>query len=201
MCHANSFTVPSWPDLPGSVDRGVLAPAAKGLRARVGDDAASAHSGRCRRQGIDASHGSLEPGHRPSAAPPPHPALREPKMIGVRCPPSHKDQTLMCPDVPFYRPRHRHRQDLVPPSAPRTPKERQIGIVPDELIKFSSELADEPLAYDTTVAHPARVYNYWLGGKDNFEADREVGEQTKAAYPISSAACRPSALSSTGAIW
>ena len=31
--------------------------------------------------------------------------------------------------------------------------------------------------------HPARVYNYWLGGKDNFEADREVGEQTKAAYP------------------
>jgi hypothetical protein len=24
---------------------------------------------------------------------------------------------------------------------------------------------------DTSVAHPARVYDYWLGGKDNFAAD------------------------------
>ena len=44
-------------------------------------------------------------------------------------------------------------------------------------------MSEEPPDYDTTVAHPARVYNYWLGGKDNFEVDREVGEQTKAAYP------------------
>jgi hypothetical protein len=36
---------------------------------------------------------------------------------------------------------------------------------------------------DTSVAHPARVYDYWLGGKDNFAADREVGEQTLRAYP------------------
>jgi hypothetical protein len=36
---------------------------------------------------------------------------------------------------------------------------------------------------DTTVPHPARVYDYWLGGKDNFAADREVGEQTLQAYP------------------
>ena len=36
---------------------------------------------------------------------------------------------------------------------------------------------------DTSVAHPARVYDYWLGGKDNFAADREVGEQTMRAYP------------------
>jgi hypothetical protein len=36
---------------------------------------------------------------------------------------------------------------------------------------------------DTSVAHPARVYDYWLGGKDNFAADREVGEQTLQAYP------------------
>ncbi len=25
---------------------------------------------------------------------------------------------------------------------------------------------------DISVPHPARVYDYWLGGKDNFEADR-----------------------------
>lgn len=37
--------------------------------------------------------------------------------------------------------------------------------------------------FNTTVAHPARVYDYWLGGKDNFAADREVGEQTLLAYP------------------
>ncbi|TDB94874.1 SAM-dependent methyltransferase [Micromonospora fluostatini] len=36
---------------------------------------------------------------------------------------------------------------------------------------------------DTTVAHPARRYNYWLGGKDNFAADRESGEQIAALYP------------------
>lgn len=29
---------------------------------------------------------------------------------------------------------------------------------------------------DIGVAHTARVWNYWLGGKDNFAADREVGD-------------------------
>jgi hypothetical protein len=37
--------------------------------------------------------------------------------------------------------------------------------------------------FDARVAHPARVYDYWLGGKDNFEADRIAGEETIAAYP------------------
>ncbi|WP_285702755.1 SAM-dependent methyltransferase [Microtetraspora sp. NBRC 16547] len=36
---------------------------------------------------------------------------------------------------------------------------------------------------DTSVPHPARVYDYWLGGKDNFEADRKVAEATRAASP------------------
>src|SRR5579875_447179 len=36
---------------------------------------------------------------------------------------------------------------------------------------------------DTSHAHPARVYNYWLGGKDNFAADREAAEQAIAANP------------------
>jgi hypothetical protein len=26
----------------------------------------------------------------------------------------------------------------------------------------------EPVPFDTSVAHSARVYDYWLGGKDNF---------------------------------
>jgi hypothetical protein len=36
---------------------------------------------------------------------------------------------------------------------------------------------------DTSVPHPARVYDYWLGGKDNFEVDRQVANATTAASP------------------
>jgi S-adenosyl methyltransferase len=39
------------------------------------------------------------------------------------------------------------------------------------------------LDIDTSVAHVARVYDYWLGGKDNFAADRAAGEQAIQAYP------------------
>ena len=42
---------------------------------------------------------------------------------------------------------------------------------------------DAVLSIDTTVAHVARVYDYWLGGKDNFAADRLAGEQAIQAYP------------------
>jgi hypothetical protein len=37
--------------------------------------------------------------------------------------------------------------------------------------------------FDLGVAHVARVYDYWLGGKDNFAADRVAGEKTVAIYP------------------
>jgi hypothetical protein len=30
----------------------------------------------------------------------------------------------------------------------------------------------EPAGLDTSVAHIARMQNYWRGGKDNFAADR-----------------------------
>jgi hypothetical protein len=38
-------------------------------------------------------------------------------------------------------------------------------------------------AFDARVAAPARVYDYWLGGKDNFAADRIAGEAAIDAYP------------------
>ena len=41
----------------------------------------------------------------------------------------------------------------------------------------------EPPTFDTSVAHVARVYNYWLGGSANYPADREAAEQAIAAYP------------------
>ena len=42
---------------------------------------------------------------------------------------------------------------------------------------------DAAMSIDTSVAHVARVYDYWLGGKDNFAADRRAGEQAIQAYP------------------
>ncbi|GLY06244.1 MULTISPECIES: SAM-dependent methyltransferase [Actinoplanes] len=36
---------------------------------------------------------------------------------------------------------------------------------------------------DTTVPHPARRYNYWLGGKDNFAVDRESGAEFEKLLP------------------
>jgi S-adenosyl methyltransferase len=40
-----------------------------------------------------------------------------------------------------------------------------------------------PSGLDVSVPHIARVYDYWLGGKDNFAVDREAAEQVVAAYP------------------
>ena len=37
--------------------------------------------------------------------------------------------------------------------------------------------------FDPSVAHPARVYNYWLGGKDNNAADRQAGEEVMRLRP------------------
>jgi hypothetical protein len=42
---------------------------------------------------------------------------------------------------------------------------------------------EQPPGPDTAHAHSARVYNYWLGGKDNYAADREAAEQAIAANP------------------
>ncbi len=36
---------------------------------------------------------------------------------------------------------------------------------------------------DATVAHNARVWNYWLGGKDHFAVDREAGDRVRAMHP------------------
>ena len=36
---------------------------------------------------------------------------------------------------------------------------------------------------DTTVPHSARIWNYWLGGKDNFAVDRAAGDAWTATFP------------------
>lgn len=47
-----------------------------------------------------------------------------------------------------------------------------------------SPTSDGPTAgIDSRVPHNARIWNYWLGGKDNFAADRQIGDQVLAVYP------------------
>jgi len=53
----------------------------------------------------------------------------------------------------------------------------------DRQEELASDGAEESDVIDTTVAHQARIYDYWLGGKDNFAADRQAAEQAIAAYP------------------
>ena len=53
-----------------------------------------------------------------------------------------------------------------------------MGISPSE-----SGGASLPPRLDTSSAHSARVWNYLLGGKDNFAADREVGDMILQMFP------------------
>ena len=46
---------------------------------------------------------------------------------------------------------------------------------------------------DRTVAHSARMWNYYLGGKDNYQVDRDIAEEMLAIYPgygIKARTCR-----------
>jgi S-adenosyl methyltransferase len=36
---------------------------------------------------------------------------------------------------------------------------------------------------DTTVSHSARIWDYWLKGKDNYAVDREVGDRIEEMLP------------------
>ena len=47
----------------------------------------------------------------------------------------------------------------------------------------SSSAADQKPKIDTSVPHSARVWNYWLGGKDNYPVDRMVGDQVMEMFP------------------
>ncbi len=42
---------------------------------------------------------------------------------------------------------------------------------------------ETPPTIETTVPHSARVWNYWLGGKDYFPADREAGDRFRETFP------------------
>ncbi|MGH3928573.1 MAG: SAM-dependent methyltransferase, partial [Pseudonocardiaceae bacterium] len=41
----------------------------------------------------------------------------------------------------------------------------------------------QSIEIDTNAPHSARIWNYWLGGKDNYPIDREVGDQILEILP------------------
>jgi len=55
--------------------------------------------------------------------------------------------------------------------------------LPDKWLRGACGPAHESPAIDASVAHSARVYDYLLGGKDHFAADRTAGDQMIAALP------------------
>ncbi len=48
---------------------------------------------------------------------------------------------------------------------------------------MNESAADVPAEIDTNKPHPARMYDYFLGGKNHFAADREVAQKTLASMP------------------
>ena len=56
----------------------------------------------------------------------------------------------------------------------------------------SGELKLPP--FDPSVPNPARMWNYWLGGKDNFAADRELADRVLEAMPSMPAIARAARL-------
>ncbi len=46
-----------------------------------------------------------------------------------------------------------------------------------------TEVEQAPPGVDATTPTPARLYDYYLGGTNNFAIDREVAEQLRASLP------------------
>lgn len=49
--------------------------------------------------------------------------------------------------------------------------------------RIDDESEQAPAGLDISVPHSARMYDWWIGGKDNFAADRELGARFAQAIP------------------
>jgi hypothetical protein len=58
------------------------------------------------------------------------------------------------------------------------PNHRNLGLAAEP----DADPAAQP-GFDVSRAHPARIYDCWLGGKDHFPADREAAEQAIKDFP------------------
>lgn len=62
-------------------------------------------------------------------------------------------------------------------------------------------MSGEGAVPDFSVPNPSRMYDYLLGGKDNFRADREAANRIIAAYPEARALARANRRFLTRAVW
>lgn len=62
-------------------------------------------------------------------------------------------------------------------------------------------MSGEGAVPDFSVPNPSRMYDYLLGGKDNFPADREAANRIIAAYPEARALARANRRFLTRAVW
>src|SRR5881396_2845213 len=62
----------------------------------------------------------------------------------------------------------------------RTALSREGGAVTDDAALPGLQSSPE---IDTTVSHSARIWDYWLGGRENYPVDREVGDRIEQMLP------------------
>jgi hypothetical protein len=65
---------------------------------------------------------------------------------------------------------------------------------PDPALAGQGAGCDRGTVTDTTVPHSARVWNYLLGGKDNYLADRQAGDRIGEIFPGVAGMARQSRL-------
>jgi S-adenosyl methyltransferase len=125
---------------------------------------------------------------------------------GEAAPASHDQLAALCEDFPQFRiwreitcDRTRYiARSLLPGTRPHT----LVTPDPAELCAELSACSDQPhpasgqpfdpgpRRFDPDVAHPARVYGYWLGGKDHFPADRRAAAEVASCRPQVAAGAR-----------
>ena len=73
------------------------------------------------------------------------------------------------------------RRNLESAASSTTPRKARVLLVTDG----SPTLGQPPARpeIDTSVPHSARIWNYWLGGKDNYPVDRAAGDQYREVFP------------------
>jgi len=55
------------------------------------------------------------------------------------------------------------------------------AVVTADWMSLKGQEPPAPAGIDVSVPHSARIWNYWLGGKDNFAVDRAVGSPAQVA--------------------
>jgi O-methyltransferase involved in polyketide biosynthesis len=70
--------------------------------------------------------------------------------------------------------------------------------VTDDFSSWPEDTANTGI--DTSVPHAARVWNYWLGGKDNYPVDRKIGDEILAVFPAQAEIARQSRAFLTRAV-